>query len=193
MSPVFEPDFDWGEVQATTPVYPKGDYELTIKSVRGSAWPKTDKNGNPTGEITMVVRFRPEMVGAYDSKDKLSSKGPDGKDIKGGSCEDINLWIHSDGGRKMAKGYMMAVLGYNPRDGEQEKLFNKFLKDQKADLSASVEENDDGSLSLKIGGGWEQLFVGKNVRAHMDEEIREIEGRDPVTQQNYVRLQPVNL
>ena len=157
----------------------------------GAAWEKRDKNNVPTGIVTQVVRFRPEMVGVYDSNGKLK-KSLDGKEIVGLQCEDINLWVHSDGGRKMAKGYMMSVLGFNSREQEDERKFNKFLKDQKADLTWKLEQTEEGNYTLSLGSGWEQLFTGKNVRAHMEEEVREVEGRDPVTQQNYVRLSPVN-
>lgn len=191
MSPRMEPDFDWTDVQATTPVYPKGDYQITVVDIRGSAWPKTDDSGNATGVITKVVRFRNKMVGVYNSKGKLSTE-LDGKPIGGEAVEDLNLWVHSDGGRKMAKQSMMAILGYSPRDGQEEKKFNELLKKQKADLSTRLEEGEDGSLSLVLGDGWKALFVGKNFRASLEEETREIPGRDPILQQNYQSISPVN-
>jgi hypothetical protein len=185
-------DFDWGDVQASVPIHPKADYELTIKNVRGSAWPKKDLGGNPTGDIVKVVKLRPEVVGVYDSKGKLKSEGADGKNIAGATAEEINLWIHSDGGRRQAKKAMMSVLGYNPEDEAEEKKFNKFIKDNSLDLGHKVEENEAGDgYVMTLGEGWKML-VGKNVRAHMEPETRTVEGRDPVTSQNYVRLSPVN-
>jgi len=163
-----------------------------IKKVRGSAWPKRDKAGNVTGEVTRVIKFRPSIVGVYDSKGKLSGE-LDGKEVAGKTCEEINLWIHSEGGRGMAKQYMMAILGYNPNEGSDEAAFNEFLTESGSDLSTAYEENEAGDgYVMHLGDGWEQLFVGKNVRAHMEPQTREVEGRDPVTQQNYVRLSPVN-
>ena len=110
--PTMEADFNWGDVQASTPIHPKGEYELTIVGVRGSAWPKRDKAGNTTGEVVKVIRIRPRIVGVYNSEGKLKSE-LDGKTIRDKSCENINLWLHSDGGREMAKRYMRAILGYN--------------------------------------------------------------------------------
>jgi hypothetical protein len=191
MSPIMEADFTgWGDVSATTPIHPKGDYQLTIKSIRASAWAKTDRSGNPTGVITKVIRIRPEIVGVYNSEGKLKTELGK-KNIKGAKCEDINIWLHSPGGREMGKGTMMAIAGYNPRDGEEEAAFDKFIAQQKLDLGWVTEETADGYV-LTIGDGWETLLVGKNVRAHMDEETVEIEGREPRIQQNYVRLSPVN-
>ena len=193
MSPRMDADFDWGEgTQASTPIYEKGDYQLTIKNVRGSAWFKKDANGNPTGDITRVVKIRPEIVGVYDSKGKLKGETPEGKKVAGGTAEEINLWIHSEGGRRQSKRAMMAILGYNPDDQGDEKKFNEFLKKAKLDLGHKVEENETGDgLVMSLGDGW-KTFVGKNVRAHMEPETREVEGREPVIQQNYVRLSPVN-
>ena len=193
MSPRMDADFDWGEVQAATPIHPKGDYELTIKAVRAAAWPQKDKAGNPTGEVTQVIALRPEVVGYIDSKGKLQDKDPDGKDVKGASCEEIQMWVRTIGGRKVGKKYMMAICGYNPEDEEEEKSFNGFLKASGLDLHIRMEEKDDGEgYTLSIGEGYEKLLVGKNVRANMEPETRPVEGRDPVTQQKFVRLSPVN-
>lgn len=190
--PRMEADFEWTDVQASTPIYTKGVYELSIAGVRGSAWPKRDGAGNPTEDLTKVVRLRAKIVGVYDSAGKLKGE-QDGRTIKGEPTEDINLWVHSSGGRKMAKGHMMAILGYNSRDAQDETKFNDFLKESKADLSTAVAENESGDgFVMTLGDGWEQLFVGKNVKAHMEPQTREIEGRDPVVQQNFTRLVPVN-
>lgn len=192
MSPRMEADFDWADdVQASVPVYPKGEYEVTIHGVRASAWPKTDSNGNPTGEVTKVIRLIPRIKGVYDSKGKLKTE-LNGKVLADAPAEDINLWVHSEGGRRQAKKAMMAIAGYNPNDPAQEKEFNSFLKTSKLDLSTKLEEAEDGKLSLIIGDGWETLLKGKNVRASMDIEIRQIEGKEPVEQQNYRSLSPVN-
>lgn len=185
--PRMEADFDWGDVQASTPVHDKGDYELTIARVRGRAWFKKDKSGNPTSEITKVVALTPKIVGQYDSNGKLNTEKKDQ------DAEEINLWVHSDGGRKMAKKSMMAICGYNPDDKKEEDEFNKFLKTSGLQLGTPVEDGEeDGKLVLNLGEGWEKLLVGKNVRAHLDKETREQEGKEPIVQQNYVRLSPVN-
>lgn len=192
MSPRMEADFNWADdVKATTPVHDKGEYELTILRVRGRAWYKKDPQGNLTKEITKVVSLAPKMVGKYGSDGKLDTLELNDTER---ACEDINLWVHSDGGRKMSKQQMMAICGYNPQDPKEEDNFNDFLRTSQLDLSSKVEESeeDDGKLSLVIGEGWEKLLKGKNVRALMDKEIRKIEGRDDVEQQNYKQLSPVN-
>lgn len=193
MSPLMEADFNWTEeVQASVPVYEKGDYELTIKKVRGQAWYKPDEHGNPTEVITTVVKARPEMVGVINSEGKLKSE-QNKKKIAGSPCEEINFWLTSDGAKRMSKRQLMAVAGYNPDEEEDEAAFNDFVKKSKLDLSFRVEERDDGKLDLIIGDGWGTLLIGKNVRSHMEPETRERSGMDAVTQQNYVRLYPVNM
>ena len=185
-------DFDWGGVQASTPVFKKGDYELEIKKVRGSAWPKKDKQGNPTGDITQVIRLRCEMQGVLDSKGKLQGK-QDGKEIRGVTTEEANLWVHTDGGRKQAKKVMMAICGYNPEEQSDEDKFNAFLKKSGLDLSfKAIPKDDDSGYTLEIGEGWAALLEGKQVRCTMDEEIRKQEGREDSLQQNFVRFSPIN-
>jgi len=194
MSPRMEADFDWGEVQASVPIYPKGDYELSIKSIRGSAWPKKDAGGNPTGEVTKVVKIRPTVVGVYDSKGKLKGESTEGKKIAGGAAEEINLWLNSDGGRRQSKKVIMAIFGYINDSETEEKKFNEFLKKNKLDLGHKVVENDAGdAFVVTLGEGWKTL-IGKNVRAHMEPETYTPKsGGEPETQQNYVRLSPVNV
>ena len=190
--PTMEADFSWGDVQASTPIHPKGEYELTIVGARGSAWPKRDQAGNTTGEIVKCIRLRPRVVGVYNSEGKLKSE-LDGKNIRDASCEAITLWLHSEGGRAMAKRYMMAILGYNPAEESDEKKFNKFLKDSGADLKWSHTENDAGDgYILTIGEGYEKLFVGKNVRVQMEPETRKVDGKEDRISQNFTRLSAVN-
>lgn len=191
MSPRMEPDFDWGDVTAATPIHDKGDYEVTIKRVRGQAWGKKDKAGNMTGEVTKVIKITPEIVGIYDSKGKLK-KEKDGKPIAGLPTEEINLWVSSDGGRRMSKKQLMAIAGYNGDDVEDEKKFDKYVKDAGLDLSLKLEEGEDSKLTYTIGEGYAKLLVGKNVRASMEPESRPVEGGEPILQQKYTRLSPVN-
>ena len=192
MTPIMEPDFDWGDVQASVPIHKKGEYELTITGIRGSAWYKRDKAGNPTTDITKVIKVRPRIVGVYNSEGKLSTV-QDGKEIKDAQCGEINLWVHTEGGREMSKRQMMAVCGYNPFDEADERKFNEWLKSSKLNLGNKVEESESGDgLVLTIGDGWEKLLVGKNVKANMEPETRKVEGRDDILQQNYTRLSSVN-
>lgn len=191
MSPRMEADFSWTEVQATTPIYEKGDYEITIKKVRGRAWEKKDKAGNPTGDVTKLIEIIPEMVGVYDSKGKLKTS-QNGKEIKGQPCEPIPMWLTTQGALRMSKRSMMAICGYNPADETDEKKFDAFLKSASLDLKFNVVEREDGEgLTLEIGDGYEKLLVGKNVRASMEPEMRDREGADPVEQQRYTRLSPL--
>jgi hypothetical protein len=191
MSPIMEADFDWlGNTQASTPVFSKGEYELTIKSIRGQAWPKTDDSGNATGVITQKIALKPEMVGTFDSKGKLVGE-QEGKVIKGIGCEDINFWMHSDGGKKMSKRQIMAILGYNPNNEQDEADFNAFIVKSKLDFSVKPVENDDGDgYVLVLGEGWNKL-VGQSVRSIMEPETRK-RGDEEVVQQNYKSLSPVN-
>ncbi len=191
MSPRMDADFDWGGVPLNAPIYPKGDYELEITGVRGAAWQKTDKHGNPM-HIVEKIALICKMVGVVDSKGKLK-KEQDGKDIAGKPVEDFNLWTHSEGGRKSAKGSMMAILGYNPRELADEEKFIQFLKDNTPDLSFESKENEAGDgYVLILGDSWEQLFVGKNVRCSMEPGVRQREGADDVPQQEMGFLSPVN-
>lgn len=190
--PVMDPDFTWGGIAATTQIYPKGEYELVIQRIRGSAWPKRDKSGEPTGEYTMVARLTPTIAGMYNSEGKLGQKLPDGGSLADSpEAEEINLWLHSKGGLKMAKQSLMAIFGYNPRDRSAEKDFNAWLVNSGIDLGFHLEERDDEGMNLVLHDGWNQL-VGNTVRATMEPQIREVEGRDPVEQQNYISFAPLN-
>lgn len=189
MTPRMEADFDWTEVQAAVPVHDKGDYELTIERVRAQAWYKNDKQGNQSSDITKVIKLTPRVVGQYDSTGKLDTTGK----AAGKPAEEISLWIHSEGARQMSKKHMMAISGYNPNEESDEKKFNEFLRSSGLDLKTSVEEGEDGKLILKIGEGYEKLLKGKNVRGALDQETYQAEGKEPVIQQKYARLSPVNV
>lgn len=188
MAPRMEADFDWGDVQASVPTYEKGDYELSIERVRGQAWYKKDKAGNPTSEIVKVIKLVPKMVGQIDSKGQIDPK------LAEKPVAEIQLYIHSEGARQMAKKQMMAIAGYNQDDEQDEKKFNEMLKQSGLDLKTSVEEDDEGKLQLKIGEGYEKLLKGKHVRANMEKEMyTPPAGGEPEERQKYNRLTGVNI
>ena len=130
--------------------------------------------------------------GVIDSAGDLQTE-QEGKDIAGGSVEEIPLWLRTKGGRQMAKGHMMAILGYNSNEQTSEDEYMAFLKDSGSDVTVRTEEKEAGDgYTLVIGEGWESLFVGKNVKVHMEPETRSVEGADDIIQQNFTRLVPVN-
>jgi hypothetical protein len=188
MAPRMEADFDWGDVQASVPTYDKGDYEVVIERVRGQAWYKKDEKGNPTSEIVKVIKLAPKMIGQIDSKGQIDGKLAD-KPVS-----DIQLYIHSEGARTMAKKQMMAITGYNQDDEQDEKKFNEMLKQSGLDLKTSVEEDEEGKLQLKIGEGYEKLLKGKHVRVNMEPEIYKQKGSDvEETRQKFNRLTGTNI
>lgn len=178
MTDTWTPDFTG--VHANTPIYPRGEYELEITNIRGSAYIR-----ERDGATVKVVYLRPKMVGMYDSKGKLSPNGQDGSKIEGEDVEEIRFYLHSEGAMKMTKRQMMAILGYQRKEEDK---FNKWASS--ADLSFKVEETEDGNLSVTLGKGWQEL-VGKRVRASLDVELYEPDGREPEEQQQFASLQPV--
>lgn len=159
----FEPDFS--TVHASTPIWKKGTYEITVSKVRGRAWDKTDEK---TQEKTMVrgVEIRLKLVGVYDSAGKLSTS-MDGAEIAGKDVEPQTLYIHSDGAMAFSKRIMMAILGYKK---EEEEEFNEYFKT--LDLKMGIEEADGGGYDVTIGEGW-QTLAGKNVIVTLSEGERE--------------------
>lgn len=196
MSPRMDADFDWGDVQASTPIYEKGDYEIVIRRVRSAAWYKKDKSGNQTTDMSKVIRLAPEIVGRINSLGELETEYKDAEgrtiEIAGKPAGDINLWMATKGGQTMSKRVLMAICGFDPTDDEVEKQFNRELKESGLNLSIVTEEDDEGKLQFIIGDGYEKMLVNKHVRCHMEPRTREEEGRDPIVEQDYRRFWPVN-
>lgn len=185
--PRYEPDFTG--VTVAVPIYPKGRYELAVESVKGSAWDKTD---DKTGETTLVKRVgcRVTMVGAYDSKGKLKTAVGDMKDIAGKPVRNLDLYIHSEGAMRMAKGHMMAILGFNPRNEEHEQQFNEWIKSNGISFSFDAEPSEDGEgYGVTLGNGWETL-AGKRFVALLDKEIYKPEGGEPRENQVFSQVLP---
>lgn len=185
--PRFEPDFT--QVQASTPVYEKGPYELSTERISGSAWNKTDSGGD--SYQVRRVRIGCKVQGFIDSKGKVKKDHPEHGDIEGKDVKPIDLYIHSPGAMKMAKRQMMAILGYNADEPKDEEAFNEWLKGG-VDLGFDAEPSEDGDgFDVTLGDGWE-TFVGKRVIAYLDKEMyQRDESAEPEEQQVIGRLSPV--
>lgn len=181
--PTFEVDF--GGVQATTPIYKKGLYELTIKKVSGRAYDKVD---DKTGHRTTVrlIQITPKMVGQYDSKGKIKTTDEAGKNIKDQDVEGIRLYLHSEGALKMSKQACMAFFGFT-RDEEEK--FNEYFKT--LDLKFDAEQDESGDYTVTLGSGWESL-TGKNFKAQLSEGVYEDKANNKsIPQQNFDNFFPV--
>lgn len=147
MSPIFNVDFT--TVDAGFPVHPKGLYRLKVTKRTPFIREKSDDAGN----ITTVagVRYGLEIVGIFDEKGKVKSKGPDGETLEGKPVSAQNVYIHTPGGMAFSKSFLMASVGYNPK--KEEALANSELF-QKGDWTF---DGDPGAPAenIKLGSSWD--------------------------------------
>lgn len=188
MSPRFEPDFV--ETQVSTPVYPKGTYEVSITRVNGAAW---TKENDKTGESYTVrrIRARAKMKGRYDSEGKLHDSIDDLGEIVDKDVAPVDFYIHSEGAMRVAKSNLMAVLGFNPRENEDEEAFNEWVQENEPDFGFDETPLDDGSFEVDIGDGWKTM-EGRDAILMLDVEMYKPEGADkPEKRQRIATVLPV--
>lgn len=166
---------DFGATNAFTPIWPRGEYEVETKDVRGAAWEKTDEKSG-TSILVKRIRITAKLNGVYDSEGELQDAGTDGKNVKDEDVTPFDIYLHSEGAMRMGKRIMMAILGYDKDDEEE---FNEWAASQ--DLSFNAEENEDGSYDVTLGDGWDalkgRLFIA-SLEPQMDDyggEEREVQ------------------
>ena len=157
--PRFSPDAC--QVQATTPIYDKGDYIIEITNYAPFAYSGDvrDNNGKPTGEKKDVYgcRYSAKLVG------KFGKDGSFDDELNGEDVSSIRMYWHNDASRASTKRFFMAALGYD-RNSEAE-----FNEDFWNDTDFSIDCDDDYE-NVTAGESW-QAPVSKLVRVSLDKEI----------------------
>jgi hypothetical protein len=128
-------EFDPSQDNAVTLVLPKDDYEFVVGE------PKSFQRKNAKNEDSFGVRYPLTVAeGQYQGKRIFYS-----------------TYYQSQGGRDMAKVFLMAVNGY-PRNAEGEEGFNEEFKG--ADWAFNPEDTSVGEAFRSV--------VGKRVRGSLD-------------------------
>jgi hypothetical protein len=156
MSPVFEGD--QVKTSALQDPLPAGLYTMEVG-------PPTLFYSNKNDKVSAAVKYTLTVLEADDHK-------------LVGRKYFHNCWIHSDGGRKMSKRFIMACHGYKENSANQAKL-NEYI--QKLGADADKVDTDTG----EIGTYWTSV-VGSRVVA--DLEIQPDRNDQP--QQNVKRFLP---
>ena len=137
MTPLLTPDFT--QVEAGFPVYEKGRYRVKVTKmtpfIRSS---KPDADGNVTTQVG--VRYGLEMQGQFDREGNLDD------DLQGKSVQPFTCWLHSEGGWKFSKPFLMAAAGYSVKD---EQLANEELF-----------QNHNWEIDGEPGADAENIIVG---------------------------------
>lgn len=157
--PRFTPDM--AAADSAVPVYPKGLYQVKIISHT----PRVFLNRND--EVRAAVDYRLEMVGLIDAKGKVQSKDADGTNLEGRPVRRHTLWLHTEKTESMNKQFLMAAMGWNPRDAAQEKEANETF-------FSAHEQWIDGEPEGEVtcGDVYEQP-EGRLVNVYLDIELYE--------------------
>lgn len=176
--PIFAPDFS--AVDANIPIYEKGRYRVQINKRTPTMREKNDGNGKVSTSVS--VRYALEMVGAFDDEGNLLTGG-----LKGKTVQPYNCWVHSEGGWKMAKSFIMAACGYNVKKQEGEANVELFQKH-----SWRVQgEIDAAANTFELGDGWD-LLVGRLVDVTLSVKAdREDKAGDKIEEQDFGGWTPV--
>ena len=139
--PIFAPDFT--KVEAGFPVYEKGRYRVKVtKKTPLIEESKPDAEGNT--KIKAGVRYALEMGGQYDREGNLDDTDA-GKQVSSFTC-----WVHSDGGWKFSKPFLMAACGFAMKEEAQANvdLFQAHSWELDGDVGANAE-------TFVVGDGWD--------------------------------------
>lgn len=166
MSPRWEPDF--AGTHATTPVYDRGEYRVTVGRPSGIAYTKDN------GDEVAGVRYSLKMVGAKNADGSIDDT------MAGEEVSQLRLYVHSAGAMRMTKRILMALFGYDRND---EASFNDDVIGN-GDFSIIPGETDDDRPTL--GDGWTSC-VGNEVDVILDQD--EYEGE---LQQTHKSFSPVS-
>jgi hypothetical protein len=150
--------FNPAKAAATQRIYEKGTYEFVVGEPKAFYRDNTATGGKESFGV-----FYPLTIaeGEYKGERILH-----------------NLYLHTEATAGMNKQFIMAVLGYNPRDNAAEQSYNE------------EHANDDFAVnfeSLELGQGWHQL-TGNRVIFDLDITINKQTG-DP--QQKVARMNPI--
>lgn len=158
---LFNPDPT--KIQVALALFEKGEYVFTIGEPKAFARDKKDKAGNITGR-SVGVRY-PIVCNLPATHDGLR--------------QFFSAYIHTDGALAFAKGFVMAALGFNPRDQKSEESFNA----KYAGVSWSV---DVGTGA--VGDMWRNC-KGHQIKLSCDITIQE----DGSQGQQFNNPQPVTI
>ena len=136
------------EHRATTRVFERGEYELSVE--RSTPFLREKDDGSENFGIMYGLKIVGQVV------DGELDETYAGEDVR-----PLNCFLHTDGSIRMMKRFMMAVLGYDEEEeydkdfgGDEEQFLFDAEKDQK----------------IEVGSGW-ALPVGKHVKVTLDKEI----------------------
>jgi hypothetical protein len=139
MTPILTPDFT--KVEAQIPIFEKGRYR--VKVTKRTPFLRESKNED-SGVVHEIggIRYALEMSGRYDEEGNLTKE-----DYAGRTVSPYTVWLHTDGGWKFGKPFLMAASGFRPKDEQlaNEKLFQANEWDFKGDVDADAETFTVGS------------------------------------------------
>lgn len=168
MADAWKPDF--GATNAFTKIWPRGEYEIEVRDVRGSAWEK-EQDGGGTATVKRV-RVLANLNGVYDSEGELMDELEDGTKVEGEDVTPFDLYLHSEGAMRMAKRQLMAIMGFS---ADEEDEFNEWAAE--ADLGFEATELEDGSYDVSLGDGWDEL-KGRIFVASLEPQTDEYQGEE---------------
>lgn len=128
-------------------ILPKDSYTFEVGEPK--SFKNISKNPDKAGQEIFGVRYPLKVVSEGPKKNKSIS---------------TQLWLHTEGGVKMAKGFLMAVSGYKMND---EKAYDD--KYDAADWTLDIDNKSCGSAWHELTG----KLVNCDLDVQMDDQARE--------------------
>lgn len=174
---VFSPDF--ASVDASIPIYEKGRYR--VKTTKRTPFIKEKRDGDGNVNVSAGVRYPLEMVGKFDEEGELITE-----DYAGRTVTPFSVWVHTEGGWKFSKSFLMAAAGYDVKN--EEELANKELF-QKHGWIVNGEPTDPPE-NIEIGDGFD-LCVGRLVDVTLTKSSRTTDDGREFDDQDFGAWAPV--
>lgn len=174
---IFTPDF--AGVESSIPVFDKMRALVKVTGLK----PFFTEKVNEKNEVkrSAGVQFNLEMVAERDATTgKLITE-----DRKGRTVSSYKVYLHTEGGWKFAKPFLMAALGFNPRKQEQEA--NPVF--QSKDWTFNGEPNA-APETFTLGSGW-QIPVDQTLEVTLTKKVDRQEGKEDFESQEFSGWMPV--
>lgn len=173
---IFTPDF--ASVEASIPIFDKMRALVKVTGLKPFYTEKPDGKGNV--KTSAGVQFNLEMVAERDPQNGALITD----DRKGRTVSPYKVYLHSEGGWKFAKPFIMAALGFNPRKQEGEAN----LKIQSLDWTFHGEPNA-AAETFNLGPAW-KIPVDQTLEVFLTKEISKMDGKEDFESQSFNNWQP---
>lgn len=174
---IFTPDF--AGVESSIPVFDKMRALVKVTGMK----PFFNEKTNEKGEVkrNAGLQYNLEMVAERDA----ATGNLITEDRKGRTVSSYKVYLHTEGGLKFAKPFLMAAMGFNPRKQEQEAN----VKFQAGDWKFNGEPNA-APETFELGTSW-NIPVDQTLEVTLNKKVDRQEGKEDFESQEFSNWMPV--